>query len=187
MLRIVVGEMLTESFDESTSTIVNVKSGGIATVELEHSLASLSKWESKWEKPFLGKEDKTPEETLDYVRCMVIDPNFTEELLMQFSAENFQAVNAYINSKQTATTVGVKPDTPGKAEVITAEIIYYWMVALNVPFECQHWHLERLFSLIQVCNIKNAPEKSNKVTKVDDLSRRRAMNEARKRQMQSRG
>jgi hypothetical protein len=187
MLILNVGESTTEAFDERTNEFVDVRNPGIATIELEHSLASLSKWESKWEVPFLRSEKNTEEQALDYVRCMVISPGFTEELLEQFSDLNFMQVNEYIDSKQTATFIADKPPMPGKQEVITAEVIYYWMIALNIPLEWENRHIGRLFSLIKVCNLKNAPEKNRKVTQADELARRRALNEQRKQQAKSRG
>ena len=187
MLKLNVGETTTEAFDESTNEFVELHNPGVATIELEHSLVSLSKWESKWEKPFLGKEQHTEEQVLDYIKFMVISPNVTQELLDQMSDINYTQINAYINSKQSATFIAEKPAMPGKQEVITAEIIYYWMIALNIPLEWENRHLERLFSLIKVCNLKNTPEKSQKVTRGDDLAARRAENEARKAKYGTRG
>jgi hypothetical protein len=187
MLTLNVGESTTEAFDERTSEFVDIRTEGVATIELEHSLASLSKWESKWETPFLSKTQQTEEQILDYIKCMVISPGVTQEVLDQMSPLNYTQINDYINSKQTATFIAEKPTMPGKQEVITAEVIYYWMIALNIPLEWENRHIERLFSLIKVCNQKNAPEKSQKVTRADDLARRRAENEARRAKLNSRG
>lgn len=154
MLRLTIeGE---EFFDESTNTFVEVES---SVVDLEHSLLSLSKWESKFEKPFLSTTDKTPRETLAYIECMVLTEGFNPLLIQTLSRENLQQVNEYINSTQSATTFGLMPETKGKGETITAELIYYWMVAFNIPFDCEVWHLNRLFSLIRICNIKQGKPK----------------------------
>ena len=126
------------------------------TILLEHSLVSLAKWESHWKKPFLSKDQKTRAETIDYIRCMTLTANVNREFYNTLTQENINAVNAYINDSMTATTFydGGKTKSPSR-EIITAELIYYWMVSLQIPFECQNWHLNRLLTLIRVCNIKN--------------------------------
>lgn len=187
MLTLNIGESVSEGFDESTSEFVDLHTPGVATIELEHSLVSLSKWESKWERPFLSKIQQTEEQILDYIKFMIVSPGVTQELLDQMSPLNYTQINDYINSKQSATFIAEKPAMPGKQEVITAEVIYYWMIALNIPLEWENRHLERLFSLIKVCNQKNAPQKSQKVTRGDDLAARRAENEARRAKYGTRG
>jgi hypothetical protein len=166
MLTIVIpGEEVYDELSETFSTI------GDVTLNLEHSLLSLSKWESKFEKPFLSTKDKTAEETLFYIRCMILTPNFTEETFNSFSKDNFESINDYINSKESATTFGTMPETKGKGETITSELIYYWMVAFNIPFDYETWHLNRLFSLIRICNIKQSkPKKMNR----NELAQRNA-------------
>lgn len=143
-------------------------------LKLEHSLVSLSKWESFFEKPFLGKDEKTTEEILWYVSAMVLDENPPEGILQRLSESNLEEINSYINAKMTATTFpNQKKET--SRETITAELIYYWMIALNIPFECQHWHLKRLLTLVEVCNVKNTPPK--KLSKADMEERNRQMRE----------
>lgn len=127
-------------------------------LQLEHSLISLSKWESIFEKPFLGKQKKSNDELMVYVECMILNPVFPAQLRARLSQENVEAVQSYIESAQSATTFGKMPDRPGKQEIITAELIYYWLVVFNIPFEVETWHLNRLFALIRICNIKQGKQ-----------------------------
>jgi hypothetical protein len=172
---------LSEGYDEAKGEFVNLES---VTLELEHSLVSLSKWESKLEKPFLGKEDKTSEEVLDYIRCMILNPKFSPEVISKLTSQNLDEINAYINAKMTATTFSAMHNKPSR-EIITAELLYYWMVTYQIPFECQHWHLNRLLTLIKVCSIKNSPPK--KMSKRDAAAQQRALNQQRRAEAQSRG
>lgn len=165
-------------FDEDTERFVNVPA---TKMQLEHSLISLSKWESKWEKAYLGKEAKTREETIDYIRCMTITKNVDPVVYETLSAENINRVVRYIQKPMTATTFGSSPKTPVDREVITSEIVYYWMIASNIPMECQKWHLNRLLTLIRVCSIKNTPKgKQPRMNKADIASQRRALNAQRR-------
>lgn len=172
----------TEYYNEETSQFVSVKE---RTIDLEHSLVSLSKWESKWCKPFLGKDQKTNEELRDYIRCMIIDKNVPDSIIYSFTRKQLDQITEYIDSKMTATTFSDSTTGPKNKEVITSEIIYYWMISLNIPFECQKWHLNRLLTLIRVCSIKNAPPK--KMGRNTILSRNAQLNAARKQQLNTRG
>lgn len=171
-------------FDEIKQEFVTF--GGESLV-LEHSLVSLSKWESSTEKPFLGRESKTLEETLEYVRLMTITPVNSLNVYEHLSPENFKAINNYIDLKMTATWFKETPQAKGSNEVITAEIIYYWMIALQIPFECQYWHLNRLLTLVKVLNLKNSPEKADRRVTQDDISARRALNDSRLAEMNTTG
>ena len=155
------------------------------TLQLEHSLVSLSKWESKWCKTFFSKENKTYEETIDYIKCMTITQNVNPEVYNRLSSQNIETINKYISAPMTATTFSEGQKGKLNREVITSELIYYWMIALNIPFECQRWHLNRLLTLIRVCNIKNQPPK--KMSRRDAMSRNAALNAARRKKYNSKG
>ncbi len=167
----------TESFDETTGKFVIV---GGTILELEHSLVSLSKWESIHEKAFLGKEDKTPEEVLSYIKCMVVTSEISPEVFQELSEDNFTAINDYLNARMTATYFNDPPGAPNSREVVTSDLIYYWLTVFNIPFECEHWHLNRLFTLIRICNIKQ--EKPKKMNRAQIAARNRDLNEQRKKQ-----
>lgn len=171
----------TEYYDENNNLFINTKE---QKLRLEHSLVSLSKWESKWCKPFLTKDNKTVEESIDYIRCMTLTQNVDPLVYNAITNENIEEVANYIESPMTATTINNR-DKVSNREIVTAEIIYYWMIALHIPFECQKWHLNRLLTLINVCNIKNSPNK--KMSKSEILARNRALNEARRKQYKTKG
>lgn len=172
----------TELFDEKTQTFFSTKE---QTLQLEHSLVSLSKWESKWCKPFLTNDDKTLEETIDYIKCMTITQNVDPNSYNFLSRSNIEKINSYISSPMTATTFYEDPQRPTKKEIITSELIYYWMISLNIPMECQKWHLNRLLTLVRVCNVKNAPPK--KMSRSEIMRRNSALNAARRKQFNSKG
>lgn len=171
-----------ECWDEEKEEFVEAKT---VTLQLEHSLVSLSKWESKWHKPFLSNANITGKESLDYIRCMTITKNVNPEVYLHITKENVDAVIAYINEPMTATTFS--DDRKGKSnkEIVTSELIYYWMIAYNIPFECQKWHLNRLLTLVRVCGIKNAPPK--KRSKREIMQSNTALNAARRAKLHSKG
>lgn len=159
---------------------------GGQTIQLEHSLVSLSKWEAKWRKAFLKKEDKTYEETLDYIRCMTLTPNVNPDIYNFLTEDNFKTINDYIETSMTATYIHEPKNTKGVSrEPVTSELIYYWMIALNIPFECQYWHLSRLLTLVRVCNIKNQSPKKH--SRRELMSRNSALNKARRQRLGTRG
>jgi hypothetical protein len=170
----VIGE---ETYNEETEEFGSV---GDFVLELEHSLLSLSKWESEFRRPFLTPDDKTSEEIYFYIECMILTPNYPSNILHQLSKTNLDEINGYIESPQSATTFGEMPQhkTRGRAEIVTSELIYFWMVTFNIPFECETWHLNRLFALIRICNIKNSKQK--KMSRSEVAQRNRELNAQRR-------
>lgn len=179
MLKIIIPE--TELYDEVREEFITLKS---QELQLEHSLVSISKWESKWHKPFLSDKEKTTEEILDYIKCMTITQNVKDGTYKRLNGDNIKAINDYIGDPMTATTFNDNNNKPSR-EIITAEIIYYWMIANQIPMECQKWHINRLLTLIKVCSIKNSPSK--KMSKQEILNRNRALNAARKKELNTTG
>lgn len=171
-----------EYYDEVNNLFVKTKK---QKLQLEHSLVSLSKWESKWEKPFLHTDKKTLNETMDYIRCMTITQNVDPSVYGAITLEQQEQINKYLEAPMTATWFKENKNAKKTKEIVTAEIIYYWMVSLNIPFECQKWHLNRLLTLVRVCTLKNAPP--DKMSRRDILSNNRAINEARKQQLKTNG
>lgn len=171
-----------EQWDEINQVFINTKE---QTLQLEHSLVSLSKWESKWCKAFLTKNEKTDEETMDYIKCMTITQNVDPNVYNCLTKENVEQIKKYIEAPMTATYFSEEHSGKSSREQVTSELIYYWMIALNIPMECQKWHLNRLLTLIRVCNIKNQPPK--KMSKRAIMSRNAALNAARRKQLNTRG
>lgn len=174
----------TDDYDPVTNTFYPVKA---QTVTFEHSLVSLSKWESKWKKPFLSDKDRTYEESIDYLKCMSLSKNVEDRVfdIITRSPSLMSKVNAYIGDPMTATTFSDDKNQKRNREIVTSELIYYWMIALEIPFECQKWHLNRLLTLIRVCSIKNQPAK--KMSKGEILRQNSALNAARRKAHGTRG
>lgn len=173
-----------EYFDEKNERFGVTKE---TTLCLEHSLIAISRWESKWNTPFLGKANKTTEECMDYVRCMTINSNVDPIIYYGMTNGMFTKIDEYINQPMTAAWFSDKEQNKkGSREIVTADLIYYWMISFQIPFDpCEKWHLNRLLTLIRVCNIKNAPPK--KMSREEILQRNRAINEARRAKMHSKG
>lgn len=180
MLQITIPE--TELWDEVNEEFIHVKA---QTLQLEHSLVSLSKWESKWNKVFLSKQDKTNEETMDYIKCMTITQNVKPEVYDRLTRENIAEINRYIEAPMTATYFAKDNNRGSSREPVTSELIYYWMISLQIPFKCEKWHLNRLLTLIKVCNIKNQPPR--KRSKREIMSSNAALNAQRRKQLNTKG
>lgn len=153
------------------------------SLQLEHSLLSISAWESKYHRPFLESE-KTNDEIVDYIRCMTINKNVDQSVYNRLTSENLKAVLDYINDPMTATKFSSK-QTGSSGEFVSSELIYYWMVSAQIPIECQKWHINRLLTLIRICSEKNKPAK--KMSKADEAKRRQALNQARRAKYHSKG
>ena len=174
-----------EIYDEKDNRFISIKSYSIS---LEHSLISISKWEQKWKKPFLSKLDrhkKTNEEILDYIRCMCLTKNVDPLVFKYIPDEVITKVNAYIDDPMTATWFNKTDDRASSREIVTSELIYYWMIKLNIPTEFQKWHLNRLMTLIEIFSIKDTPPK--KLSASEIAKRRTALNAARLKQFNTRG
>jgi hypothetical protein len=180
MLTIMLGAV--DSYDEAAGTF---STQGGTELQLEHSLVSLSKWESDYERPFLGKDEKTAEETLAYIGYMVLTVNPPEDFLQKLSKDNLEEINQYIERKMTATWFSDQPGAPGSREVITSELVYYWMTVFDIPFACETWHLNRLFTLIRICNVKQS--KPKKMSRAEVAARNRELNAQRKAQLGTTG
>lgn len=172
-----------ENYNEETEEFVTEE----YQLDLEHSLVSLSKWESKYEKPFLDNSERTPEEIMDYIKSMAISESVPDAVFESLSTENFARINEYIAAKQTATWFNDDGEKNNQkaAEKITSELVYYWMISYNIPMECEHWHLNRLFTLIRVFNVKNS--KPKKMSAGERARRNRELNEKRKQQLKTKG
>lgn len=160
MLTITITTEPEEQYDEVSGKFLP---GGepivIAVVEMEHSLASLSKWESIHQVPFLSSTDLSNEQVFDYLKCMVVSPNVDADVLYHCSQSNLDRIQTYINSSESATTFGGIPEKRGGSrEKVTAELIYYWMATFQIPIEAENWHLNRLLSLIKIFSVKNAKQ-----------------------------
>lgn len=179
MLQITIPSV--EVYDETANEFLYTKS---QTIKLEHSLISVSKWESKWGKSFLSSRDKTTEENLDYIRCMTLTQNVDPEIYKYMSEDNLEEIRKYIISPMSATWFSDTNQAPSR-RIITSEIIYSWMVRYRIPFEAQKWHLNRLLTLIRLCNIDSQPPR--KMSQAEIMSRNHALNASRRARLHSKG
>ena len=175
MLKITIPEM--ELWDEKNEEFFQTK---VQTIQLEHSLLSISKWESKWHKPFLKQEEKSIDEIIDYVRCMTVTSNVDPSVYLFLTTENMSEIEQYIKDPMTATWFKESKRKRG-GRTVTSELVYYWMISLGIPMECQKWHFNRLMTLIQVCNEENAPRQ--KLT----AAQRNSLNKSRRSKLNSKG
>lgn len=172
----------TELWDEAREEFLYVKE---QTLTLEHSLVSISKWEARWQKPFIFSKRKTIEETLDYVQCMTLTQNVHPLVYRCLTDQHLAEIDAYIEAPMTATWFSEKKSGPKNSQQVTSELIYYWMVSYQIPFECQKWHLNRLLILIRVCNEENKPKKKKSQREI--MKSNAELNAARRKKYHSRG
>ena len=170
-----------ELFNEETQEFINEPE---RVLKLEHSLVSISKWEANWNKPFLSNKNKTFDEVVEYIKSMTINQGIPDSAYLCLTEEQYAEINRYIVAPMTATTIQEEQGEKSR-EIITSEIIYYYMIACNIPMECQHWHLNRLMTLIKVCNIKNQPPKKRSMREV--MQSNTALNAARKKKLNTKG
>lgn len=171
----------TSLYDEVNNLFIDVDEQKLT---LKHSLVSVAKWEARWHTPFLDKKNKTYEQTIDYIRCMTLNKNVDQSVYKAITNDIIEKVDSYINDSMTAV-VFKKDDSSNGSEIVTAELVYYWMTALNIPYECRKWHFNRLITLIRVCNIKNSPDK--KMSKRQTASHYKELNKARRKKYNSKG
>ena len=172
-----------EVWDEENEVFIKVNEEQV--LKLEHSLVSISKWESKWNKAFLSKNPMSLEETIDYIRCMTITKNVDPDVYNRLTESDIAKVKEYIEAPMTASSVKEEKSRGNNREQITSELIYYWMISLGIPFECQKWHLNRLLMLIRICNAKNKPPQ--KRSKRDTYAHYAAVNAANRKLFNSKG
>lgn len=171
-----------EFFDEETCQFVSTES---EVIELEHSLYSVSKWESKWKKPFLGKGEKTPEELLDYIKCMTLNP-VDDSVYNYLTSDNVDEIYRYMEDPFTATTISENGNKSYNEKIITAEVMYSWLVNLQIPFEVQYWHLNKMIMLVRVINEQNNPNKK-KMSNKEIYASNAAKNAQRRAKLHSKG
>lgn len=179
MLQITIPAM-NDLWDERNQQFLSIKE---TTIQLEHSLLSISIWESKWNKSFINTKDKTEEELIDYIKCMTITKNVDPNVYVCLTAENIQEIVNYINAPMTATII--RDTGKSSREIVTSELIYYWMISLNIPVKFEKWHLNRLITLIKVCSIKNQPPK--KMSRGEIMQRNATLNAERKKRLNTKG
>lgn len=184
MLQIIVPPPQTEEWDEINEEFIYRPKGKAHILQLEHSLISLSKWESKWHKSYISDE-KTEEENLDYIKCMTLNSNVQSEIYENLTKENLKEIYKYINDPMTATTFSDRRNSKPNRRRVTSEVIYYWMIKLRIPVEFEKWHLQRLLTLIRVCEEEEAPKKKRSAKEI--MSENAALNAARRKQFHSKG
>lgn len=191
MLKIKIPDQPEEQlWDEANEVFVYKPGAKGCELTLEHSLLSVSKWESIWCKPFLVKKDKTIEEFLSYIECMTISPNNLDpEVYKRIPQSEFEKIDAYVNSPATATTIGGNEKGSGSSggEIKTSEVLYCYMTLFNIPFECQKWHLNRLLTLIKLCQIKNDPKGQKKMSANEIRKNNDKLNEMRRKALHTKG
>lgn len=171
-----------EGWDEEKQEFVEPE---VQVLNLEHSLVSISKWESKWNKSFLSNKEMTYEETIHYIKCMTLSDDVDPDIYSKLTRENVDEIRDYIYAPMTATKIPKHKTGKNSRETVTSELIYYWMIESGIPFECQYWHLNRLITLIEVCGVKRTPPK--KLGKSELMRQNAAINAANRARFNSKG
>lgn len=171
-----------ELYDQQANEFINSKEQELT---LEHSLVSISKWESKWHIPFISDKPKSAAQNLDYIRCMTLTQNVDPIVYRLIPAEEMKRIKNYIEDSMTATWFTEDKSQHRNREVVTSELIYYWMIAAGIPFECQKWHLNRLMTLIRICGEKSKTPK--KMSKRDLMTRNAKLNAKRRAALKTKG
>lgn len=168
-----------KEYTKNTLEGVELVLGPTYELTLKHSLISVSKWESKWHKPFLDKRrELTDEEFLDYIRCMSL-VSFPEEAIQNLSFGNRLDIKKYIEDPQTATWFNDRNSPPPSEKIVTNEVIYSQMIQLGIPLDpCQKWHLNHLLTLIRVCAENEMPQK--KMSPLEVMAQNKSLNKMRK-------
>lgn len=169
-------------WDEENEKFISRKE---QTLQLEHSLVSISKWERRWHKAFLGKEEKTQEEVRDYIKCMTVTQNVDPDTYRFLTDEHYRLIDDYMQDPNTATTFPEDKSSKGGSKIVTAEVVYAWMFSLQIPMECQKWHFNRLMTQIRACSVMNQPQK--KMSKTEAMRQNAALNAARRQRLNSKG
>jgi hypothetical protein len=185
MLRVTIPAAVSESFNDDTGEFIYTTISKEQTLQLEHSLVSLSKWESKFCKSFISTKEFTDEETIEYIKCMTITQNVDPEVYDHIPSDIADQIKDYINAPMTATVITEEKATKGRREIVTSELIYSWMIDLHIPKEFEKWHLNRLLTLIRVCMIRQQPPKKRSRSEI--MRRNHALNAARRQQLNTRG
>lgn len=185
MLTIIIPATKSEQWDEINEEFIYQTIEKEQVLHLEHSLIALSKWESKWHKPFLTDKELTFDETIDYIKCMTLDKNIDPKVYERLTKTNIMEIREYMNNPMTATTFPNRNERKNNGEQTTSELIYYWMIANNIPVEFEKWHIKRLLTLIRVCSVKNAPPK--KMSRNQILRQNAELNAARRKQLHTKG
>lgn len=155
------------------------------TIKLEHSLRSIRLWESKWKKSYIFTKEKTVEEAFDYIKHMTLN-RVNPNVYYALTEEDVLSIKKYIEDPMTATTIDNIQKKQSSNEIVTAELIYYWMIAQNIPWQFENWHINQLMTLIEVCALKNDPN-PKKMSRNEIFARNKALNAQRKAALKSRG
>lgn len=152
---------------------------------LEHSLRSLAKWESKWKISFLSTKTLTKEQIDDYIRCMEVTGQVDDSVFSLITPKQKNMIDEYMADTMTATTISRPKNKPPSRKIITAEVIYFWMIQNGIPAEYDKWHLNRLLTLIEVCSVESGPK--TKMSRQEQMAQQRALNASRRKKFNTRG